>query len=372
MKDMNRTLIPFLVLITLFSCSKQENELFTFEKTWQSGSAEDVAVTADSMYLIAGNAQGFPFIIKVNRSGSRIMEYISDLSGSFTSVIGDTSGYYACGYSNGDIIITKVKPDGSKVWSVLIETFANTANAVILKKTDNSFLVSGSCDADSLDSDTFDLVEVDREGNVLSEKQIQPGYNIAVSDIAYEVSGNLFLAIAKNVTGSKSKASVAELTPDGNFLWETELYNNANFAAACLSIAVGDNGNIYLTGRTELKIEDNTLENSFLASVGQDGNVIRKEYLENSNRGVDLVFDDLDRVHMLNRNCFIINILGLTLDSDESRIRTFEVCDPYQTGAKATSLKINPENDYILCGSKSGKVYYALRKGEEGDVPVQE
>ncbi len=359
---MRRLIIPILALV-LFSCSKKDDGNFIFEETWTGGLAEDVILSPDTMYVIAGYTNGFPFVIKIDRSGKRILEYHSEAEGEFNSIVIDTSGYYAAGNSDGEMIVSRIGFDGIEDWTVSLGMGANILRSVIRKYDEDSFIVTGSDHVDSLDAGVFKIAVINRNGDIESETEVDPGYNIAVSDFVVEPGGNIYVALAKSVAGSKSKASVAEITLGGNIIWETELYNNNKFAAACINIERNGSDDIYVTGKTELRVDDNNLENSFLSILGPEGNVIEKIYLENSNCGVDIAFDDFERVHLLNRNCFLIDIIGTDGSTDESLFRTFEVCDPYETDTYASGMKINADDNYILCGAHTGKVYYALRKG---------
>ncbi|MDZ7737983.1 MAG: hypothetical protein U5K32_02725 [Bacteroidales bacterium] len=365
-----KRLMYFFIIVSLFSCSKNENGNFIFERTWKDGQATDIIISSDTMYVVAGEAEGSPFIIKVNRSGSRIFEYLPGVNGAFNSLLEDTSGYYAAGHSNGDILVSRINHQGEEEWSALLNVPIDVSKAVIRPEGEDSFLVCGSAHIDSSGASVFSLFSVDRTGTVSGEELADPGYNVTVNDFVINSSGNIYAALAKSADGSKSRASVAEMTKSGDILWENELYNNSKFAAACQVIKIYDNGDIFVAGKTELNIDDNTLENSFLATLDPGGDVKMKKYLESSNIGVDISFDDFDRAHMLNRNCFIINIINnisaQVEEMDETLIRTFAVCDPYATDSYGSAIKITAGDNYLLCGSQSGKVYYALRKGDTG------
>ncbi len=293
------------------------------------------------------------------------------MNGAFNSLLEDTSGYYAAGHSNGDILVSRINHQGDEEWSALLTVPLDVSKAVIRPDGENSFLVCGSAHIDSSDASVFALFSIDRTGTISGEALPDMAYKVTVNDFVINPSGNIYAALAKAVEGSKSRASVVEMTKSGEVLWENELYNNSRFAAACQAIKIYDNGDIFVTGKTELNIEDNTLENSFLSALGSDGDVKIKKYLESSNCGVDIGFDEFDRVHMLNRNCFIINIINNISaqleEMDETLIRTFAVCDPYATDSFASAVKITEGGDYVLCGSQSGKVYYSLRKGDTGN-----
>lgn len=360
----------FLIAVSLLSCSKNENGDFIFEKNWKEGRANDMIVGSDTMYIIAGEAENSPFIIKANRSGSRVFEYLPGGDGAFNMLIEDTSAYYAAGHSEGDILVSRINHQGEEEWSVLLTVPADVSKAVIRPDGEDSFLVCGSANIDQAGSAVFGLFSIDRSGNLSGETLVDPGFNVTINDFVVNAAGNIYAAMAKTVEGSKSRASVAEITKSGDILWENELYNNSRFAAACQAIKVYDNGDIFVTGKTELNIDDNTLENSFMASLDTYGDVKMKKYLENSNCGVDIAFDEFDRAHILNRNCFIINIISnisVQDEMDETLIRTFAVCDPYATDSYGSAMKITGGGDYILCGSQAGKVYYSLRKGDTGN-----
>lgn len=360
-----------MIVVSLFSCTKDDESNFVFEKTWKEGEATDIIISADTMYVVSGETDGTPFIIKLNWSGSRIFEYLPGINGTFNSVLEDTSGYYAAGHSGGDILISRISHEGEEMWSTLVEMPEDVSKAVIRQEADNSFLVCASTHFDQEDASVFKLLSVDSSGRITGETVVEPGFNVTVNDFVINSGGNIYIAMTKSVEGTKSKASVAEVTKSGTVLWENELYNNSKFAAACRAVSIYDNEDIFISGKTELNIEDNTLENSFLAVLHPGGDVKIKKDLENSNMGVGICFDEFDRVHVLNRNCFLINIISnisVQTDMDERLIRTFAVCDPYATDSYASSMKITDDGNYILCGSQAGKVFYSLRKGDTGNM----
>ncbi|MEZ5000817.1 MAG: hypothetical protein R2727_09340 [Bacteroidales bacterium] len=165
------------------------------------------------------------------------------------------------------------------------------------------------------------------------------------------------------LTGDKTKASVARVTGTGAKIWETELYNNPSFGAASIEIVAGDGGELYVTGMTELNFDDQLLMNSWIAALSSGGNVLWKDYLENSNSGEEVAFDGFSGLLVMNMNCGTINYISLPDGMITDRIRVYDVCDPYDTGALLRSMAVNPQGDYFMAGARSGNFYYALRKG---------
>jgi hypothetical protein len=167
--------------------------------------------------------------------------------------------------------------------------------------------------------------------------------------------------MTKKTTGAKTKASVAKYNNDLQKLWETELYNNPDFGAACFGIVTDNEGNLYVSGKTEVTKTEGTLDNSFMASLSTSGSVNWKKYLENSNSGSSIIINDSGNLTMLNKNCFIINLAEPVHGDDAGRIRMFSVCNPYNTDAFGTDLDICPNGNILLAGSLGENFYLALK-----------
>lgn len=349
------------------SCSKDDPGSFVWEKTGGDGLAIFSSITADSMFLFAGSSSNKPYIIKTGKSGSKIFSYQPDIGGRFTSAVEDTSGFFLAGASGGTLLLSRLSKDGTEIWTKSVDAAAEVLTASILKISDNTFLAVAGDHPDSVRFDSFLMVYFDRDGEVVESHEPAPGYKVAINDATTGPAGELYLAITKVVTGTKTRASIGRFTSEGLKVWERELYNNPLFGAATLEIDCDESGNIYATGYTELAFEDELLTNSWVSSLAPGGSVLWKSYLESSNFGEEILFDQNFSLLVMNRNCGTINFLSESTGTIDGRLRVYEVCDPYDTGIKLFSMAVAHDGRYIMAGSKSEKFYYALRKGYSYD-----
>lgn len=365
---MKKILLVLLVAAAL-SCSKDEKSDFIWEKISGKGQANYAAVTSDSLFFFAGTKESRPWALKTDRSGITWFSYVPALEGSFTSALEDTSGIYLAGSSEGQLLIAKITAEGDEVWTHTVDAAAEILTASVTRFSDDSFVAVAGDHPDSVRYNSFLMVYFDREGNILEVNEPAPGYRVAAGDAACGEAGELYLAITKKTAGDKSKASVSRVSPEGVTIWERELYNNPEYSAASLSVKVGDDGMIYASGSTELSSGDDLLMNSWVTALTPSGDVSWKNYLENSNAGEEVVIDRESTLLVINRNCGIINYLSLPDGMVSGRLRTYDACDPYNTGARLFSMDVADSGDYIIAGSKSGKFYYALRsvKTNEGN-----
>jgi len=154
---------------------------------------------------------------------------------------------------------------------------------------------------------------------------------------------------------------VAKYTSDLNKLWETELFNNPGFGAVSLGVTIGDDGTIYVTGNTELTTEGDVLDNSFLVSLSSSGSINWKKYYEKSNTGTALMFDENGLLMILNRNCFLVNLISPEDGLETDRLRIFDICDPSVTDAFGEDFDFTCEGNIMIAGSRGGNFYLALK-----------
>jgi hypothetical protein len=233
--------------------------------------------------------------------------------------------------------------------------------------TGNGNLIAiGSASPDSSDSGTTGLlfVRFDTTGQIITQTKITDPSFISANKATLDNEGNIYLPLTRQTQGTKPKASVAKYNDLFQKLWETELYNNPDFGATSLSIKVAGSGNIYVSGKTELSTDKGVLNNSFMASLTNSGTVRWKRYLENSNEGSAFAFNDSGDLMMLNKNCFIINILNPEDGGDAGRIMTLSLCDSYNTDALGTGIDINYDKNILISGTRGGSFYLALKSSQ--------
>jgi len=83
---------------------------------------------------------------------------------------------------------------------------------------------------------------------------------------------------------------------------------------------------------------------------------------------MDLEFDLYSNIIMLNKNCLIMSFVSLPGANSIEKLRVYDACDSYDTGAKGSSLALTHDGNFLLAGSKSGNFYYALLSGKNNPV----
>lgn len=360
-----RNTIVLLTLIALTGCSKDDPSMFLWEKTIGTGVAYHAEVADDSLFMISGVSNGSPLFIRSVKGSNPDINYTEEISGMYTSFTWDTTGFYLAGSTEGSLLITGLTPDGEASWTISVEGSDDILVSTTKKYDDESFIAIGSDHPDSVNFTTVTILLYDKHGNILEQNEVRTAYKLSVNDMVIMPTGEIIVALTKKYTGGKSKASVAGITTEGNILWETELYNNSDFGAASLAIDADNDGNIYVAGRTELAVEGGLLYNSFVSCLTFTGSVIWKKYLENSNSGEDIAFENGASLVTLNKNCFILNFLSLPDGTVTDLMRVYDVCDSYDTDNLGYAFDITGDGNFLIAGSKSDKFYYALRSGRE-------
>ena len=363
---MLKRFFPLLILLPLFlSCHKSESD-FIWENTLGMGKAMFLSTSSDSGFIACGTINDKPYFVRLDKNRNVVMEITSDNSGLFSSAWFDKSGYINAGSSSGKMLLMRHNASGNRMWEKSLDGGFKIDFTSLAYSGNGKFLAVGTAGADSIGNGPYGIyfVTFDTTGHIISENKITDYNFISATDAVTDNSGNIILALTRKTIFSKSKASVAKYNNLGQKLWETELYNNPDFGAASLAIKADPEGNIFVTGKTELLKDGEPLNNSFLVSLNNSGSVRWKKYLESSNQGAAIVFDKNQNLFMLNMNCFIVNILNPPDGSDEGRVRMFSVCDSYNTDALGSDLGINYDNNILIAGSNGGYFFLALKSSQ--------
>jgi hypothetical protein len=259
--------------------------------------------------------------------------------------------------------LTRLDKSGNMVWEKAIEAGGSVGNAIIWRDDAASFTVICGPDADSINlaSSVVSVIRFDTTGVELGRTSRTYSGFFAVADALPVSGGGYAAAVTKALPGGKSKGSAVLYNSNLQHLWERELSTNPSYAAAALSICMGDNNGYIVSGKNELAFEGEELVNSFVASVTSAGVMAWKRYPENSNEGVAVMRHDNGLVFLLNKNCFIVNQLYESDGLEAGRIRTYLACDSYDTDAKAEAFAFRYDGNLLLAGSKAGNYYLAIK-----------
>ncbi len=352
-------------MLLMLSCKKEEGSNIIWEKSLGQGNACFVEATADSGLISCGTLLGKPYLVKFTATKIVEADYTSELTGSFTSAVSSGSGYLAAGSSKGKMLLAQIDNNGEKMWEKTITAGFFLDIATLLDEGDGIFLAVGSASPDSTDNTDAQIlfVRFNNSGQVLEKDSVETGF-VSANSACYDNLGNIYLAVTKKSGNQKPKAVIMKYNSDLQKLWETELYNNPDFSAACLDAAADGSGNVFVSGRTEASGMPRTLSNSFLASVNRNGIVSWKKYIENSNSGSSVILNEDGEAYMLNRNCFIISKADYTNGSVTGTIRMFSQCDSYTTDAFGNYISIAKCGNLIAAGSLGGNFYLALKSSQ--------
>jgi len=359
---MRKSFALLTLLILLFSCKKEDSD-FLWEKSFGQGHAYYLRSTPDSGFVSCGSVDNNPYLIKLSKDKKTLVEFQSERGGLFSSAWSDTSCYVAGGSSNGKMLLSCIDNDGSILWDTLILASFDIDLTNISYYGNGDLLAVGTPFPDSTGSDNTGIlfVKFDTTGYIIEKKEVAETGLISVNSITMDVSGNIFLPLIRRKNAGKTQASIAKYTQDLNKLWETELFNNPDFAAESLGIITSSDGTVFISGNTELSVEDGVLNNSFLASLSSSGSVNWKKYIEKSNVGIALIFDESGLLLMLNQNCFVVSMANPDDGSEAGRLRMFDVCDPYNTDAVGADFDLTHEGNLLIAGSLGGSYYLALK-----------
>jgi hypothetical protein len=356
------TILIMIAAAVLISCNR-EKEDFIWEYAGGNGTAFFIAHMPDSGFISAGTVDGNAYMLKSTRKGKKDFSYLSAEEGAYRAIWYDTAYILAAGASESQLLITLLDPQGNMIREDRIATEVSVSEVFLFTGAyEGSFValcgtgpyegpdeISGLC-----------IVHFDTSGAVLSnEARIEQDF-FRISGAVVAAGGGFIVSVTKATGTARPKASVMKIDESLQTVWERELINNPSYSAASLDVCEVQGGYV-VSGRTELLFEGNLLNNSFAAGISQSGSVLWKKYPENSNEGMAVTAAAGDLVYLLNRNCFIISMLSITDGSEYRMLRIFNVCDSYDTEARAEEIVINHEGNILIGGSRGGRYYLVMK-----------
>jgi hypothetical protein len=362
---MNRAFFILIISTLFYGCSKV-NEKNLWEKTFGTGKAIYVKNMADSGTVSCGVLDGKKYLLVLDQEKKKISQFKSEDDGIYTSLLIEEGAFLTGGISGSRMNLSKIGINGDLLWDTVFTTTFDIGHTSLCNIGNGEFLAVGSASADSLTSSSTGLCFVlfNSSGDIISRDDKPEIAYIAANDIVADNSGNLYLALTRQGTGIKQKATVAKYNNQFQKLWEKELYNNPAFGAASLGLAVDNSDNLLITGRTELQVSSGIEDNTFVIKYMPGSDSLTKKYLEYANSGSSVIQDGTGQIIILNMRCLIINILDQDLNVT-GIIRTYSSCDSQNTDTFGYSMDITGDGDAVIAGSRGNNYYLAIKSLQE-------
>jgi len=366
---MQKTIVLLIVLFLSISCNR-ESSIFMWEKSMGEGNSFFVNESPDSGIVAGGELNHKPFIVEFDRKRSLLYTVSYPGNGVFSSGWGDTSGYIAAGSTEGKMLIARFGRTGRPIWDTTFATSSHISFSRLVYEGGGILLAAGTADPDSTSSGMAGLlfVRFDTTGNIITKKEVTDDWFTAAGNIAEDGSGNIYIPVTNRSNSSRPRAAIAKFSPDLNLTWQTDLYNNSSYSSSATSVFL-DGSYIYVTGRTEMAEQEGTVDDSFIAALNASGLLAWKKYMEIYNAGSRFRINDEGTMMLMNRNCFLINLLS-NFGSDSAPdisglLRLFDGCDSKNTDAAGNDFYIDHEGNITACGSLGGNFYISVKSASQ-------
>jgi hypothetical protein len=356
---MNR-LFPLLILVLFLSpgCRKSGNNP-KWERTYGKGKSMFIGATTDSGLISCGEIENHPYLINLDKNKTKVADYTYADNGVYDAAWSNGYISIATGSSKGKMLISCLDDTCNVLWDTTFTASFDVNYSTICYLGNGNLLAIASGKMDSVYTLITGLycVWFNTAGTISAKTEIKESSYMLANQIAADNSGNVYIALTRKNAGSESKATVVKYDNLFRKFWETELYNNPNFGASSVGIALDNSGNIYVAGKTELPAASGQVDNSFVVSLSSAGSIRWKEYLENANSCTSVKIDADGHLLTLNQNCMIIYSLNSNTGSTDVLSRTFDACEPKNTTSYGWSLDLNYDHYLVVAGSNGGRFY---------------
>lgn len=365
-----KRLIPVIILLFLLACNKKDKDNLIWERSGGPGEAFFIKSSPDSGFIAAGQSNGRPYFIRYNGKREKVIDFTKESTGLFSSAWFDTTAYILGGSSAGKMLLARYNRNGGIVWEKSINAGFNILYTRLFNTAGGRFVALGTASSDSSSTAVTGLyfVAFDTAGTVLGEKKISDSKSLSSVKATIDNTGNIYLALTKSSTGAKPMAYAAKYNSSFVKIWESSLFNNASYASTSLDIKAGENGNIYVSGKTEVPSGTGHVNNSFIACLNGNGSLSaswsEKRYPELENEGSAILLDASNSLLLLNRNCMIIDILDSADGTDAGVLRSFTGCLPKSTDAIGNDFDLNYDGNILMAGKLGGKFFVGMRSSK--------
>ncbi|MGQ9620547.1 MAG: hypothetical protein ACUVTX_06120 [Bacteroidales bacterium] len=355
----------FFLILTVLSttaCNKVHDSIL-WEKSFGQGEAFFAAPAGDTAIICGGIISQKPYIVCLGKDYNKLFEYNPDVTGSFTSAITENDCIITAGCTDGNLFIASLDYSGVPLWDTVVTSSFNIEKVSLCKTEAQTYLAVASRSADSISAGNYGLlyVFIDNSGTILNNKDSLFYSFFAVSGVAVDNAGYIYLAVSRQSSGNKMKASVLKCDSKLRKVWEQELYNNPEYSASSMAVTLDNTGDVFVSGYAEFPVAAGTKRNAFTAALSQIGVVQWKKYLEYNNEAPSLIFDRTEKLFVLNAGCMILNLINPADGTINGILRTYASCDPSYDNAKGNSVADGYENILVIAGTKNGSFYVAAK-----------
>jgi hypothetical protein len=265
---------------------------------------------------------------------------------------------------------------GRNAWQKLIGTEGYAMGACILQTNDNGFIIGGSRNNSLLTNDDVTLIKTDVNGEVVWSK-VYGGVGIdRIYDLIKVDNGYAAVGFTTSFGNGNTDVYLLRFDENGELLW-SKTYGDWNNQAAG-SIELTSDGNFIITGYS-------TNPNSY--SVDSDGRLINENdlYLLKTDHNGNLLWSKVfnsdnneygAEVHETSDGNYIVagcsedshrkdRVYLLKTDPDGNVLWSKTIANTFF--AATASMKITPDNGFLVCTGASGSAYL-LKLDNTGNV----
>lgn len=283
----------------LWAIKTDKNGMLIWEKTFgglNNDEGFDVIATSDGGFLFTGYTWSFGnsqqiYVIKTDLNGQILWE--NNYGGSVwdvgNSVIELKSGGYAIvgftnspGLSSGntDIALLKIDNYGNEIW---FKAYGNNSypnhewGNDIIELYDNSFLIVGARDRYDKGSKNSFLMRIDKDGNIIWEKELIDDNNIDEISYSIAMTSNGHIYVSNSINSADNfevyMPKIIKIDPAGNIIWSRKLNSNSREYHR-FQISPCHNGEIILSGTTIDLNSYLSKSDAFMTRMNNKGDII--------------------------------------------------------------------------------------------------
>ena len=260
-----------------------------------SGKTNDAGLTSDFLTIRYLNFEADQWPVWFNNSNG---------PNSLKKIHNDNLGYvYIAGTDTAKFILCKYDSLGSKIWMQSFESSQSKVGSMVIDKERNIYL-AGSMRREESGVDGV-LIKLNTNGEILWQKiynYMQQG-NDYFSDIAMDSTGFIYVTGTSYAAATSADFITIKYDKDGNQLWSMRFSGPYNYRDSAVAIAVSNSGDVYVTG-TGIRI--NSSYDYLTLKYSNEGNLVWANYYNGTGNGGDfasgIAVDDQGNVYVTGRS----------------------------------------------------------------------